>query len=482
VGGAAPRAAHRRTAVLTLAGAAGVAGTAALHVLLVATGGGWSVGAVLATTFGHAAIVRVAAALALAALQAATRDVPAARGPRAMAAVLALAIALTTSATGHAAAQAGARATGLVLDALHQGGATLWVGALLHLLVAVRGAPGAWIAPALRRFSRLALGAAGLLALAAVPLAARYVDGPSGLLGTSYGIVVVAKALLLIALLALAAANTVAVRAASPDVRRVRVLVEVEIGLALAALVAAASLTSLPPAIDVRADRATPAETFARFAPRWPTLATPTFAELAAAGTPGDPDVPRTDADRAWSEYNHNTAGLLLAAAALVAGLEGSRRARWARHWPVLLVALVALLIVRADPEAWPLGPAGPWESLLDPEVLQHRALLLLAAAVAGFEWLVRTGRVQHPSAALVFPLLCAAGAPLLLVHGHAVGESRAAFFMEASHAAVAVLGLAAGWARWLELRLPGARPGLWRALWSAALALAGLVLVYYRE
>jgi putative copper resistance protein D len=482
LGASAPDAARRRTLALAIAGTAGVAVTAALHVLLVTGAGGWSLADVLQTAFGRAAGLRLLAAIGLGGALVALARRPAARALVPVSAVLAGGLALTTTATGHAAAQAGARAPWLVLDAVHQVAASVWVGGLVHLLVARRGHPGSWPVTTLRRFSWLALGATTMLVTAGVALAGRHVGDLAGLLGTAYGIMVLAKALMLAALLAVAAASTLGVRADHPDRARLRALVEVEVGLTLAALVAAASLTALPPAIDVRTDRAAPAETAGRFAPRWPTLTTPSLAELAAAGTPGDPAVPRTDLDRAWSEYNHNLAGLALVLAGIVASLEGSPRARWARHWPAVLVALAAMLFVRSDPEAWPLGAVGPWASLADPEVLQHRALLLLAAGVAAFEWLVRTGHLPQPGAALVFPLLCVTGAPLLLVHGHAVGAGRDAFFMEVSHAAIALFGLAAGWGRWLELRLPHARRAGWRTVWSLALVLAGLVLVFYRE
>src|SRR5438132_12320324 len=83
---------------------------------------------------------------------------------------------------------------------------------------------------------------------------------------------------------------------------RLRRLVEVEFGLGLTTLFVAASLTSLPPAVDVVADRATLTEVAARFAPRWPTLSSPALAEMPVH----DPDAPRTAAHRALSEVNHH--------------------------------------------------------------------------------------------------------------------------------------------------------------------------------
>jgi putative copper resistance protein D len=63
---------------------------------------------------------------------------------------------------------------------------------------------------------------------------------------------------------------------------------------------------------------------------------------------------------------------------------------RWGRHWPLLFLALAAFLVVRSDPETWPLGRIGFLESFRDVEVLQHRAFVLLLVVFVLFEWRVR--------------------------------------------------------------------------------------------
>jgi putative copper resistance protein D len=51
------------------------------------------------------------------------------------------------------------------------------------------------------------------------------------------------------------------------------------------------------------------------------------------------------------------------------------------------------------------------------------------------------------------------------------------------SHTPIALLGATAGWARWLELRLPrAAHSRIAGYLWPLFLAAAGLVLLNYRE
>jgi putative copper resistance protein D len=335
----------------------------------------------------------------------------------------------------------------------------------------------------LRRFSSIAFWSVGTLVIAGVGLSLAYVGDPAALLETAYGVMVLTKAVLLVAILALGFANSRLVRgaAARAGELRLRHFVEVEAGLALTVLLAAASLTSLPPAVDVRAERATLSEVAARFAAMPPRLASPAVGDLLRETTPlaGRPEA-RLTIEREWSEFNHHWAGLFvlamgLAAFANRAGLRG------ARHWPLLFVGLAALLLVRTDPEVWPLGPVGLFASLAQAEVLQHRAFMLLIIAFGIFEWAVRTARVPARPWAYVFPVLCAVGGGLLLTHSHAVFNLKEAFLMEVTHAPIGVLGAFAGWARWLELRLPDAGPWPGR-VWPACLTLVGLLLLVYSE
>jgi putative copper resistance protein D len=307
-------------------------------------------------------------------------------------------------------------------------------------------------------------------------------DGPAALLGTAYGAMVLTKAAILLPMLALGAANFFAVRAMTdgaevggPTLRR---FVEVEFGLGVTVLFVAASLTSLPPAADVRAaDRATLGEVATIFTPRMPRLVSPPHSELPY----DDREAPRTDADRGWSEYNHHMAGLFVLGMGALAIVDSTRRARWARHWPLIFAGLAAFLLVRNDPGAWPLGPQGFWEGFRYPSVVQHRLFVLLTLAFAFFEWRVRALRLVG-GPALVFPLLCVLGGALLLTHSHASLNLKAEFLTEITHIPLGLFAIATGWGRWLELRLPppqGAWPG---RLWPWAFALVGMVLVLYRE
>jgi putative copper resistance protein D len=114
--------------------------------------------------------------------------------------------------------------------------------------------------------------------------------------------------------------------------------------------------------------------------------------------------------------------------------------------------------------------------------VLQHRVFALLPATLGIFEWLVRTGRLAAEPWARVFPLLIAAGGGLLLAHAHPLVHVKEAYLMEITHLPLGALAVLAGWARWLELRLPAREGQIPGRLWPPALIAIGLLLVFYRE
>ncbi len=472
--------------VVALAAASvAVAQSLALGVLIAALGSGssFSVRDLVPTVFVRASLVKILASVALLGAALAVR-----RRPRVglwWAVLLGSAVTLVVSAAflSHGVARLDRRAALMTLDALHQLAAGAWIGGLVHLTIVAFPTREEGVPPALlQRFSTMACSAVAVLIAAGVGLTFGYVDGIEALLGTAYGVMVLTKAVILCGLLVLGAANFFAIRRL-PDTpvasrRRLRRFVEVELGLGITVLFAAASLTSLPPAVDVVADRAGLGEVMTQFTPQWPRLTSPTIDQLPV----DDPNAPRTDADRAWSEYNHHVSGLFVLAMGLLAILHVSGVARWARHWPLVLLGLAAFMLVRNDPGAWPLGPQGFWASMAEPTVLQHRVFVLLVVVFGVFEWMVRTGRITSSGAGLVFPLLCAVGGGLLLTHSHASLNLKSEFLLEVTHAPLGVLGVAIGWARWLELRLAAPDDRMPGRIWASALAVFGVLLLFYRE
>jgi putative copper resistance protein D len=187
--------------------------------------------------------------------------------------------------------------------------------------------------------------------------------------------------------------------------------------------------------------------------------------------------------DRAWSEYNHHWAGLVVLAAGLLALLSRLRALRWVRFWPLSFAGLAVFIVLRADPENWPLGPRPFWASFSAPDVLAHRAAALLILCFAAFECAVQAGKLRAKWATLLFPAMCVIGTAILLTHDHVTKDLKEELFAELSHTPIALLGATAGWARWLELRLPKGRAArIAGYLWPLCLAAVGLILLNYRE
>src|SRR5713101_3208116 len=421
--------------------------------------------------------------------------------------VLALVMLLAQAATSHAAAQLNGRAPLMLADLLHMAAAAAWIGGIPYLLLALgRASDGAAQARIGQRFSLIALGAVAVLIAAGLGMAVPYIGSLDAIYGTAYGVMVATKVLLLLGLLLLGGMNYLLAervrRAPGTPVLRLKRFAEVEIGLGFTVLFAAASLTSQPPAVDLTTDRASLHEIAQRLTPHWPRFESPDHARLALselqaqldaaaaanaprpqAFVPGEGVVPPRNAeDIAWSEYNHHWAGLFVLAIGLLALAERTGYAPWARHWPLLFLGLAAFLFIRSDPEVWPLGDIGFFVSFRDPEVVQHRIFVALIAAFALFEWRVRTGRLRRSGATLVFPLITALGGALLLTHSHALSNIKEHLLIEITHVPLALCGITAAWARWLELRLdePGSRIAAW--IWPIAFILVSFILLLYRE
>ena len=412
----------------------------------------------------------------------------------------------------HAAARLEHSEVLLVVSGIHQFGAALWIGGIPAFLLAMSRAP----APAAmvvvgERFSTLSIIGVVCLVGSAAALAVAYIGDIEGLYGTAYGVMVSAKMAMLGGLLLLGLGNFRLIRRMRRDRRqsglRLRRFAEVELGIGFTVFFAAASLTSVPPAVDLRDDRVAFHEIVERNWPRWPRLESPEHGALTqpalqaqldeearAAGAkpqlafvPGAGILPpRNAADIAWSEYNHHWAGIFVIAIALLALLHRAGL-RIAGHWPLLFLGLAGFLFWRSDPEAWPMGAISFVDSLRDVEVLQHRFIVLLLVCFALFEWRVRItgqGSMGHRGGwqPLVFPLATALAGVALLTHSHAIANVREQLLIEISHTPLALAGVAGAWARWLELRLepPGSRIAGW--VWPVCFLVVGVVLLVYRE
>jgi copper resistance protein D len=416
-----------------------------------------------------------------------------------------LGILATSVATSHAAARLDSRALPLALTARHQAATACWIGGLPYLLLTLARTPDTLAArPLVARFSRLAQVSVAALLTGGVGLALIYIHDPEAILGTAYGAMVGAKVVLLALLLGLGALNYGIVHdvetGGSNLLVRLRRFAEAEVGIGFTVILAAASLTSQPPAADLARDQVPLAVIAARVTPRAPRLTPPARHDLVApswravaaanggripasyvSSVPGQIADPPTPSEIALSEFNHNVSGLVVLIAGLLA-VAARAGWRWARNWPLAFLALAIFLFLLADVEYWPMGPVPFWRGFLVSEVLQHRFAVLLIVAFAVFERQVQAGRAAVPAMAMVFPFVCFLGGALLLTHSHSLNNPREELLAELSHISIAILGIAAGWSRWLELRLAdGPRRALsW--VWPVCLILVGAVLLNYRE
>ncbi len=455
---------------------------------------------VLTASFAEAGLAKIAAALLLIAC---LRP----RVPGFVLLSLAAVILAAGAATTHAAARIDNREVLLVAATLHQLGAAIWIGGIPAFIAALAriDETAAWRVVG-ERFSNLSkVGVLCILASGGA-LFWFFIGDLPGFYGTAYGVMVGAKVALFAMLLALGYGNFRAVaqlgRGNATKVVRLKRFAEAEIGIGLSLFFAAASLTSVPPAVDLANDRVTVHEIVERNTPRMPRLVSPDHdaltlpalqakldaeaalqaAKPSAAFIPGSGEIPPRNAeDVAWSEYNHHWSGIFVVIIGLLALLN---RAGFgpARHWPLVFLALAAFLFVRSDPEVWPLGQIGFFESLRDVEVLQHRFFVLLIIIFGLFEWRVRAFGWGNRGAALVFPLVTAIGGAALLTHSHAIANIKDQLLIELTHTPLALAGIAAGWARWLEIRLdpPENRVAGW--VWPACFVLVGAILLIYRE
>lgn len=404
--------------------------------------------------------------------------------------------------TSHSASRMDHRGLLTALTGAHQLGAALWIGAMPFLLVSLRHSESPGEAKRLvKRFSPLALAGAGTLLLGGLGMAWVYLGishdkSLSSVYGTAYGVMLISKVYLFLLVSAMGAGNFFLVRRIDSApvglLTRLRRFGEAEIGLGFMAVLAAASMTSQPPAIDLLNGRASIPEIVERLHPELPRMTSPAFAALAPT-KPLDELVKQTqfnefntpiDANgKAWSEYNHHWSGLIVLAAGVLALLGRLPKAQWARSWPLVFAGLAVFILLRGDPESWPLGPRPFWASMFVPDTMQHRFYALLILAFAVFEWGIQTGRWHSRWTAAVFPLLCALGGALLLTHNHSVGNVKDELLAELSHTPIALLGATAGWSRWLELRLPDKKESRFASyVWPICLIFVGLVLLNYRE
>jgi putative copper resistance protein D len=414
--------------------------------------------------------------------------------------VLALVIMGASVMTNHAASRIDGRPLLIALSCIHELATGFWIGGLPFLVLALfraRDLNTQWYVT--ERFSRMALVSVGALVLSGTVMSVLYIGSWHAVLGTAYGVMVSAKAIMLGALLLLGGVNFLLLRNTSKEnaLPRLRRLIEAEVGIGITVILTAASLTSQPPAVDQLSETVTLQQIYQRIKPQVPRLTYEYVTEAANAGgeaggiptgravahnVDGVPLTTRLINNSIESESNHHWMGLVVLAMGLLALLARTGKAPWAEYWPLLLIGIAIFIFLQADTECWPVGWKGFWACWADPEVFQHRMAALVCVGFAVFELRVRRQQKPNDPLAMVFPLMCALGGAVLLTHSHAITNVKENLLVELSHVPMGIIAVFAGWARWLELRLPKEDRTIPSWIWPACFVLIGAGLLNYRE
>jgi len=412
--------------------------------------------------------------------------------------VLVVVIMAASVMTNHAASRIEGRPLLVGLSSVHELATGFWIGGLPFLILALFRAKDLdtrWYIT--ERFSRMALAAVGVLVLSGAVMSVLYIGSWGAVLGSAYGVMVGAKAIMLAALLLLGGVNFLLLRKTSKDqvMPRLRRLIEAEVGIGITVILTAASLTSQPPAVDQTEETVTMHQVWQRFKPTVPRLNYQFIPETAkntgeplaagpgtAVNVDGVPLTPRLINNSIESESNHHWMGVVVLAMGVLALLARTGKAPWAEMWPLLLIGIAIFIFLLADTECWPVGWKGFWACWADPEVFQHRMAGIVCVGFAVFELRVRKQKKENDPWAMVFPSMCALGGAVLLTHSHAIVNVKENLLVELSHVPMGIIAVFAGWSRWLELRLPEKDRAIPSWIWPACFVLIGVGLLNYRE
>jgi putative copper resistance protein D len=200
-------------------------------------------------------------------------------------------------------------------------------------------------------------------------------------------------------------------------------------------------------------------------------------------------DGQRETQEREWSELNHRVAGLFLI---FLAGLGlfqlgHPRPPRWIPSGTLVTwLGLFLFLLIRSDPEYWPIGKINWMEGFKDLESCQHRlGIGLLLPLMVGDFWRIRRGWKVNPALSRWGILAIAViGGGMLFTHlHHTIDPAHTPMVrrMNLEHLGMATAVTLFGVSKfvWDTWKVPR---GWGRSLWLIFLGILGLFLALYVE
>jgi putative copper export protein len=393
----------------------------------------------------------------------------------------------------HAAALPTGRAPALVAQIIHISAAAMWLGMLMHFCLCMgilsRSArDGAVVLrkEVFRRFSPFALFGVMLLGGSGLYGAYRFVQAPSAMVNSAYGLTLLLKLSLL----------TVALFAGYQNWRVVRPSVlsaendssvaigqfgrwgELELTAGILVVVLAAILGSIsPPGVDGSA-RLNAAQIAAVVSPNLPPIRFVDPSSFVGAES-------RNEQDLRYSEFTHRWSGIMVMLLGMfwLGQSSGGQTLRkicaWA--WPLLLVPFGLFVAVFADPEPWLMGKMTLAEILRSPDILEHQLAAGLVFVLVLFGILDRRKTAHGRPLGYLLPVIMILGSLMLLGHAHSnlrMSEELSSL-INAQHAMMGGCGLLAGFVRWLQLR--GIFSGKWaRVAWPAGVVALGIAMAFF--
>ncbi len=173
-------------------------------------------------------------------------------------------------------------------------------------------------------------------------------------------------------------------------------------------------------------------------------------------------------------------AGLLLAD-----GKPGRRLGRWAeRAWALLLIPFPFYIAVALDREVWLLRKVTFYQTIQEPQLLEHQLGALMAFILVGLGWLDRRRPPKERPLGYALQVVLILGSLLLLGHAHSnfANAQEQTNLINVQRAVFGTFGLFAGLVGWQSLRgLFPERSGRW--IWpSLVIGLGVFMAFFYRE